>query len=502
MARLVKISVTVVISFFIIITLQNCTLYRISGTSLVSKDKLGGFSGFGQTMRDLSTGNDNKSSFGNGSISKEVFDSFITISTTSRLQGAIGSLTFRGKEFLNQEDHGRELQSASSFDGYGECLNPTEAGSQTDGKGDLSTSRLLGYSAEGNVLRTSTQMAYWLRGNQDYGHYTQNEGRGCGNNSNVKRAQNSVDLSNNVLFKRVTIGYSNIQNVIEYLVTFRITENHQSAVIEAVTGYLGPEFSTFFAFDPSSGQIAPLSSINAEQAFPVILSTNNQSYAMGIYSPDLPEASFSTVGYGRFNFFESNTIKWNAVYRRGNTPAADYSYRQYIIVGSVSEVQASMNQLNFIFHPKPEVAPKINIAARFEPMLPPAPAGQQNNFRFYKKESGEHFITINKDEGLNNGFTLDGIAFTSFADSLELANTLIIYRCLDKGLKHFLSTDLKCEGQNQEGNLGRIYSTQISDSTPLYRFFLQSSGDHLITTNYQEGISAGYSYEGVLGYVP
>lgn len=38
---------------------------------------------------------------------------------------AIDSIWFRGIEYLDSADHGRLLQAAITFDGYGECLNPT-----------------------------------------------------------------------------------------------------------------------------------------------------------------------------------------------------------------------------------------------------------------------------------------------------------------------------------------------------------------------------------------
>ncbi|MEA1834548.1 hypothetical protein U8607_20855 [Methylobacterium durans] len=50
----------------------------------------------------------------------------IVLSASTRTAGAIDSLAWNGREFLNRFDHGRELQSAASFDGYGECFNPTE----------------------------------------------------------------------------------------------------------------------------------------------------------------------------------------------------------------------------------------------------------------------------------------------------------------------------------------------------------------------------------------
>ena len=47
----------------------------------------------------------------------------------------LNSLTWRGKEFVNDYDHGREISYAWAFDGYGECFNPTEPGAARDGLG-------------------------------------------------------------------------------------------------------------------------------------------------------------------------------------------------------------------------------------------------------------------------------------------------------------------------------------------------------------------------------
>src|SRR5579872_3822919 len=67
----------------------------------------------------------------------------IVITTTERLAGAIHSLTWNGKEFIDSFDHGRQLQSAANFDCDGaffpETFNPTEAGSRADGTGQSSS---------------------------------------------------------------------------------------------------------------------------------------------------------------------------------------------------------------------------------------------------------------------------------------------------------------------------------------------------------------------------
>ena len=106
----------------IVVTFQNCSN---QGFDALSSQHLPNLNF--QQMNSLA--NANVSTSPNSSISAKVYGSQLTISTSARLAGAIGSLTWNGIEFINQDDHGRELQSASSFDGLGECFNPTEAGS-------------------------------------------------------------------------------------------------------------------------------------------------------------------------------------------------------------------------------------------------------------------------------------------------------------------------------------------------------------------------------------
>ena len=88
-----------------------------------------------------------KSVSGDSVIRGKTGRSEIRITTTSRLAGAIHSLTWNGREFIDSFDHGRQLQSACSFnlgqkEFHAECFNPTEAGSRSDGRGGISTSRL------------------------------------------------------------------------------------------------------------------------------------------------------------------------------------------------------------------------------------------------------------------------------------------------------------------------------------------------------------------------
>ncbi len=276
------------------------------------------------------------------SISNGVLGHRLVISCSPKFAGAIYSLNWNGKEFLNSADHGRELQSAATFDGFGECLNPTEAGSAADATADTSTSRLLSFSTDSNQIKSSAQMAFWTSVGQPYP-------AGCGI-TNIQVAQNTTNLSNHILTKRVTIGFSGISNVIAYQVTFHVAEHHSSAIFESLTGYLTQDFSAFWTLDPATRSLAHLSYGPGEQDKPIIFSTTDQNYAMGIYSPGLPQPSFPGLGYARYSYLSQYTTKWSAFYHMGDTPAGDYTFQLYVVVGSLAQVIEGMRLVYKILH--------------------------------------------------------------------------------------------------------------------------------------------------------
>jgi hypothetical protein len=276
---------------------------------------------------------------GNYSIRGAAGGSEIVITTTARLAGAIHSLTWNGREFIDSFDHGRQLQSASNLDCgtpiTGETFNPTEAGSRLDGTGDKTSSRLLHARVELHALQTVTQMAFWLA---------------PGERSGGNLAKNTARLSDHLLTKRVTIGYRDLPHVIAYDVGFSlpIGERHTQAVFEALTGYMPPEFSEFRQFNPQTGALEPLSDGPGEGRRPVVFSLPGGSHAMGIYAPPQPRPRTIGPTYGRFRFPVEKVVKWNCVFRvtdPAGIPAGEYAYRMFVIVGDLATVRASLPAL-------------------------------------------------------------------------------------------------------------------------------------------------------------
>ena len=280
-------------------------------------------------------------SFGHAVIRGAAGGSEIVITTTPRLAGAIHSLTWGGKEFIDSTDHGRQLQSASNFDAglapiSAETYNPTEAGSVDDGAGPTSSSRLLHMLSGPNYLQSTTQMAFWLP---------------PGGSSSGQPARNHRVLSNHLLTKRVYIGQSRLPHAISYDVTFSlpIGEKHTEAVFEALTGYMPAEFSEFLYYDKTTGHCVPLSDGPGEQSAPVVLSVPGGSHAMGIFVPAPSGSNLIGPRYGRFRLDTAKVVKWNCVFRQtapdGVLPS-DYTFRMLVLVGNLEMVRSAMTQLH------------------------------------------------------------------------------------------------------------------------------------------------------------
>jgi len=248
-----------------------------------------------------------------------------------RVAGAIDYIAWNNMQFINSDDHGRELQIAISNQ-YGECYNPTEAGSLDDGLGPTTTSKLLGINVTGNVYRTTTLPAFWLRPGQ-------RDASGC-------TAVNTSPLSNYRTSKSISIGTFGIWNCMQFLISIISPENQSYLQVEAPTAYLPDSFSSFWLIDLTSGQLTPTSAGPGETADPVIIGTPTGSYAMGAY---LASANVPYVKYARF-FFPGpepyGTSKWSVVWRTwsGVTPGMTLSFASYICLGTLAEVQSCMVQ--------------------------------------------------------------------------------------------------------------------------------------------------------------
>lgn len=397
----------------------------------------------------------------------------------SRFAGAISSLTYRGVQYIDIADHGRQMQSAIQLNQLGECYNPTEAGSKADGKSYTSSSHLQSISSNGNVLVTQTRPAFWLYPGEYYGGP-------CNPNysPSITHAQNTTILSN-FIFRRVSSFYgTSIPNVIDVDVTWTIPTGFSSSNTEASSAYLPATFNTFLTYDRASRTLTKVAatavdSANQHTPFPVIIAQANGRHAMGAWSPAImanPNRGY--MAYLNFSAATDPTTKWSCVFGERNISAGStYSYSCPIAIGTVDEV---VNAINAYPVPGQTLGTMIPI------------------YRFYKYP--QHFMTRSYSEAANAGFAFETTGYHAFPSGGTGRRAL--YRCFSPANgDHFVSTQMNCEGFNQEGTLGYAATTSSSGLMPLYRFYKANTADHLITVNYSEGTQGGYSYEGILGYV-
>src|SRR5581483_12238088 len=179
-----------------------------------------------------------------------------------RFAGAIGSLKWKGIEFIDHRDHGRELQTAVTYDNLAEAENPTEAGAGSDRGNPISSSLLLGMKATGATLATTARMAFW-------------------------KPFHGQRLSTALLSKNVTVGWRGLPNVIKYDVSLRVGEAHSRIAFEALTAYMPASFDQFYTY--RARHLTPLPSppgdlAMAHQPQPIIVLDHVHGVALGIWS--------------------------------------------------------------------------------------------------------------------------------------------------------------------------------------------------------------------------
>jgi hypothetical protein len=259
----------------------------------------------------------------------------IKLTASSDFGGSIISLTFRGQEYIDAADNGRELQSASTFDGLDECFNPTEAGGAYD-KYKTSSSKVMMAKASGNVLTTQTNMAFWRKpGEAEPGGH-------CGTRSDLHVAQNTKILSNHLISKRVEIGCCGIANAISYDVTFKLPEHHTKARFEAVSLHTPPNFRNVYSFDNVNNKfnIADEKPIDTRA---LIFATKDGKNAIGLYCPNAKNDRVRTAFYGYILWPQTSVAR--CIFLEEPLNLAEYTYHGFVFVGHLDEVENSMQRL-------------------------------------------------------------------------------------------------------------------------------------------------------------
>jgi hypothetical protein len=268
-------------------------------------------------------------------INNRALDDAIRIAASSDFGGSITSLVFRGKEYIDAADKGRELQSASAFDGLDECYNPTEAGTSYD-KQAPSSSKLIHAEAKRNILETQTNMAFWRMPGE-----LQPGGR-CGTRTDLQVAQNSTILSGHLLSKRVEIGCCGIPNAIRYDVTYSIPRQYSKARFEAVSLHTPPDFNLAFQYDPAKDALQQVEEKKINVTHPIVLSTSDSRHSIGLYCPNAINDRARTAFYS-FKLWPQTSVA-RCVFLEEPIKSANYAYQGFLFVGNLDEVRNAMKQ--------------------------------------------------------------------------------------------------------------------------------------------------------------
>jgi len=283
----------------------------------------------------------------------------LTISASWSTAGAIMSLKLGDVEFVDNADHGRQIQSAIQLNGIDPSYNPNEAGSIDDGSvfcSTCTTSELLGLAIpSSNRLMTTTDMAYFFV--KSSGLLTPEQQDHTIPPSN---APHDGQLTQFWTQKDVTIGPPGLPgNVIEYLCSFQPSattppEPVTSSIASSAGVYLKyPDFSQAWTYDLATRTLLQHHDANGSDDMIKIMirpSSPLGPLALSAYAPEhLQPYGVSAANFG---WWLDGSSAWPSTflnpshYASGPLPV---SYRTYLVVGNPGEVMSSLDSLGLKF---------------------------------------------------------------------------------------------------------------------------------------------------------
>lgn len=291
-----------------------------------------------------------------GFIEKGAYDRWtakndrIYVGASARTAGAIDSIFWNNREFINSYDHGRQVQIALSRNQLSECYNPTQAGRDKDGVGFATTSVREAIRSSRDTLFAQTLPAFWVAPGE--------RSEFCPGG-----AVNTMPVSGYRINTAVRVGYAGLPHAIQFKANILVPEQSDSLLIEMPAVYVAGDFTAFYTYNFNTRKADPISPAPAageqkEIGRPVILATPDGNYAISVWSPELPQTDPSwakdfAYAYGnlRPGANVEHTTKLRATFREGQgavdlIPAGtNLKYRAYIVVGSLSNVTSTLQAL-------------------------------------------------------------------------------------------------------------------------------------------------------------
>jgi alpha-tubulin suppressor-like RCC1 family protein len=421
---------------------------------------------------------------GNATIEGPALGHTLSVGTSTKYAGAVSSIRWANKEFINNFDHGRQLSPNYQFFNRFICYNPYETGSLQDGDKPTSTSRLLSFTASGQRIESRTQMAWY------YSQFVQNPrpDEHCGDpNRWLPVTPYTNPLSDYQVHKIVTVGFAEIPNVIEYLTRVFIPE----PVLKGVnypTAVLNGEFSSIWSYDVVSKDYRNVRARAGEDDRIKVVSTPDGNYAMGWYAPELlqpygdlgsvnwwfvvppepafPFPDFACVHVGTVNRYDSfNGPGWY--------PWWD---RVYLVIGNLAEVKDTLAKVHLQFRAlDPEVFDwREYVAVNGLGSLQTPQAAQDHwlahgidqGLRASKTFSAAQYLQLNPDLANFFGATNYRNAIDHYVGSGRAEGRSTVAKP-GTGMQHLLVSKNKAvnaSGQNEFGQLG----TSTAPSPPTH----------------------------------
>ena len=443
---------------------------------------------------------------GDATISATVLGQPLSISTATHDAGAISSIRWANKEFINDWDKGRQLQLNSQFFNRFECFNPYEAGSFDDGRFPPTSSKLLSLTASGNRIESTTQMAWYLRTRSSFVPEDH-----CGNPADwLPCPPYTGPLSNYRAHKTVTIGFAGIPNVIEYLMEQFIPEPILKG-INNVTAVLPYDFSSVRSYDVVSKDLRNIRAPSGEDDRIKVVSTADRNYAMAFYAPELLQP------YGN-----PGTVNWwfvvppNPFYRdpnNPNLPDPDFACvhvglidqynsfngpgytndRAYLVIGSLDQVKSTLSTLHYQFRGlDPDVYDWRDYLAinGLQSALPTQEAAENHwltqgiaqGLRASKTFSASQYLQLNPDIANAYGATNYQGAIDHYISTGRSEGRSTVAKPA-AGMQHllvFTNRIINASGQNVFGQLG----TATSPSPPTHVFSLDNTVTEVAAGDY------------------
>ena len=266
----------------------------------------------------------------------------ISVGVSKRNAGAVSSIVYDAHEFVNDYDHGRQMQIAWFVNGLDGEYNPTEAGSRDDYKKSTSTSRLVSVRVKDKTIATESHPAYWW---------------GPGKGVNVKA------VTQDTLKKTITLGYGGDPHVIVFDAAVTISPELTGPPVNKIrisvpAFYSSKALTEHYQFDRRDGTMVKLPypvqakviggqieimKLNPERQRIPILSSPDGRYAVGAYTPQAE----NFWNYGSYFIPDPASACSKVSVRFEHAAKADstYSYRTFVIIGNLETVKKSAMKL-------------------------------------------------------------------------------------------------------------------------------------------------------------